>query len=114
MGVLLDQFRSASVVLSRLPDGRISARGALTDALRETLRSRKPELLAELAANDSDETELRQLVTFVSQGWPAGEPEEALAAALADPVDALTCFRHLAQEKRERLADEARFGDDNV
>lgn len=59
------------------------------------------------------EAELRQLVAYVSEDWLPGEPEEALAAALADPVDALICFRHLAQERREQLADEAMFGGDH-
>lgn len=100
MGALLDQFRSAGVVLSRLPDGRIHARGVLTDALRDNLRSRKPELLAELAANDGshEEAELRQLVDLVSADWPPDERAEALTAALADLESALTCFRALAAD----------------
>lgn len=48
-------------------------------------------------ATPEQEAELRDLVARVSADWPAGEPEAALAAALADPVAALECYRYLAQ-----------------
>lgn len=47
-------------------------------------------------ATPTQYAELHKLVTLVTAGWPAGEPEEALAAALADPVAALECYKHLA------------------
>ena len=38
--------------MTALPSGRIEARGALTEAVRATIREHKSAILAELAAND--------------------------------------------------------------
>ncbi|MCC6197758.1 MAG: hypothetical protein IT518_25185 [Burkholderiales bacterium] len=132
--------------------GRIALRahGTLTDAVRQSIRERKPAILAELAANDGatpagewyhvtrdggtvevafcspqslaeararypgcavepieprpasvatpeQERELRALLAVVAADWP--DRDEALAVALRDPADALTCFRYLAADK---------------
>jgi hypothetical protein len=47
-----------------------------------------------------DASEIRKLVNLVAADWPQHERAEALAVALADPVDALTCWRALADEHR--------------
>ena len=44
--------------------------------------------------------ELRELVGIVAADWRADERAEAMAAALADPADALTCFRAIVVERR--------------
>lgn len=45
--------------------------------------------------------ELRALVALVAASWPEAERAEALAVALTDPADALTCWRALAQDHRD-------------
>lgn len=111
MGALLDHFRASGVALAALPGDRLQATGALTDAIRATIREHKAAILAELAANDAAEgatreqaTELRELVGIVAAHWPNDERTEALAAALADPDAALVCFRALAAECRGATA----------
>jgi hypothetical protein len=52
------------------------------------------------------EAELRKLVSIVAADWP--DRDEALAVALADPVNALTCFRALARDQLR--ADQAQSG----
>jgi hypothetical protein len=47
-------------------------------------------------ASPEEETELRALVALVTAAWPDDERADALAVALIDPVDALTCWRALA------------------
>lgn len=42
---------------------------------------------------------LRELVAIVAADWPADERADALAAALADPEAALTCYRALVAER---------------
>jgi hypothetical protein len=49
-------------------------------------------------ATPDQEADLRELVGFVAADWP--DREEALAVALADPADALICFRALAHDMR--------------
>jgi hypothetical protein len=57
----LAQLTAAGVELEARPDGKLRATGYLTDALRALIRAHKPELLAELAANDEvDEGVLRR------------------------------------------------------
>ncbi len=56
---------------------------------------------AAVSATGGD-AELRALVTMVAENWP--DREEALAVALADPADALMCFRHLAEKMGLRRA----------
>ena len=48
----LAQLTSAGVKIEALPDGRLRASGNLTDTTRALIRAHKPEILAELAAND--------------------------------------------------------------
>lgn len=112
MGALLDHFRASGVALAALPGDRLQATGALTDAIRATIREHKAAILAELAANDAAEgatreqaTELRELVGIVAADWPDDERAEAIAAALADPDAALVCFRALAAERGRATAD---------
>ena len=47
-------------------------------------------------ATPSEAAELRELVSLVAADWPEAERAEALAAALADPEEALACWRALA------------------
>ncbi len=70
----------------------------LTDELKQTIKQSKPEILCAL----HQEKELRRLVRLVSDyhNFTEDSYEEALENALADPVNALTCFTALA-----RLAD---------
>jgi hypothetical protein len=48
-------------------------------------------------ATPAEETELRTLIKSVADrdGWEAADREEAVAVALADPADALACWRAL-------------------
>jgi hypothetical protein len=106
VGALLERFRASGVALAALPDGRLQATGALTDSVRATIREHKAAILAELAANDpapiatsAQTDELRRLLAIVAADWPADEKADALAAALADADNALTCFRALVAER---------------
>lgn len=47
---------------------------------------------------------LRALVARVAASWPEAERAEALAVALADPADALTCWRALAMDRADAPA----------
>jgi len=112
VGALLDHLRASGVALTALPGDRLQASGAITDAIRATIREHKAAILAELAVNDAAEcatreqaTELRELVGIVAADWPDDERAEALAAALADPEAALVCFRALAAEREGATAD---------
>ncbi|MHB1091534.1 hypothetical protein [Thiobacillus sp.] len=69
----------------------------LTDHLRTLIRDNKPDVLVAL---ESESAELTSLVRLHGEryGFAEAEHAEALAAALADPVDALTCFRAMAAE----------------
>ncbi|MCC7042068.1 MAG: hypothetical protein IT516_17315 [Burkholderiales bacterium] len=122
MGTLLEHFRATGVTFEARAGGTLRAIGTLTDVARAIIREQKVAILAELAANDAapvlvlaaasppnteasrpiatreQEAELRELVARVSAGWPNNEPTEALAAALADPVAALECYRYLAAD----------------
>jgi hypothetical protein len=52
-------------------------------------------------------------VAIVAADWPAHEQAEALAVALANPADALTCFRALMAERAD-APPPARKGDDRM
>lgn len=67
----------------------------LTDDLRTLIRDNKPGILDAL---ESESAELTRLVRLCGEQYDFTEAEhaEALAAALADPIDALTCFRGMA------------------
>lgn len=80
----------------------------LTDELRTLIRVHKPEILAALeqavrALEDARQAtaELTRLVQVCGDryGFTEAEHREALTVALADPVDALACFRSIAAEK---------------
>ncbi len=68
----------------------------LTDELKQTIKQSKPEILCAL----HQEKELRRLVRLVSDyhNFTEDSYEEALENALADPVNALTCFTSLARQ----------------
>jgi len=68
----------------------------LTDELKQTIKQSKAEILCAL----HQEAELRRLVRLVSDhhGFSLGDYEEAMTNALADPVNALTCFADLAHK----------------
>ena len=51
MGALLDQYTEAGLRVEAGADGKLRVTGQLTDALRASIRTNKPALLAELAAN---------------------------------------------------------------
>lgn len=67
----------------------------LTDDLRTLIRNNKPGVLDAL---ESESAELTRLVRLCGERYDFTEAEhaEALAIALADPSDALTCFRGMA------------------
>lgn len=74
----------------------ISPADNLPPELVQQLRQSKPEILCALHR----EEELKHLVRLVStqNGFSQEDYEEALTAALADPLNALTCFAALAHE----------------
>jgi hypothetical protein len=53
MGALLDRFLAVEITFEPTGDGNLRALGPLTDELRSIIRTNKPAILAELAANDS-------------------------------------------------------------
>lgn len=70
----------------------------LTDDLRTLIRTNKPGVLNAL---ESETAELTRLVRVCGERYDFTEAEhaEALAIALADPIDTLTCFRGMAKEQ---------------
>jgi hypothetical protein len=112
MGAVVDRFAASGVCFDLLPGDRLLAHGVLTDELRVAIRARKADILAELSAatdravsearqhiaTPEQASELRALVARVANDWPEAERAEPLAVALADPADALTCFRMLEAE----------------
>lgn len=70
----------------------------LTDDLRTLIRNNKAVVLDAL---ELEATELTRLVRVCGERYDFTEAEhaEALAIALADPIDALTCFRGMAKEQ---------------
>ncbi len=68
----------------------------LTDELKQTIKQSKTEILCAL----HQEAELRRLVRLVSDyhNYTEDNYEEALENAIADPVNALTCFTSLARQ----------------
>ncbi len=91
----------------------------LTDDLRTLIRVNK---LCVLAALESESAELTRLVLLCGERYQFTEAEhvEALEVALADPVDALTCFRAMAAKVWETqhcgnavLENNDRTGDNN-
>lgn len=70
----------------------------LLDIARAALAEAAPSPTAATVTTPAQAAELRALVARVAASWPEAERAEALAVALADPADALTCFRALAAE----------------
>ncbi len=68
----------------------------LTDELKQTIKQSKAEILCAL----HQEEELKRLVRLVADfhGFSQEDHEEAMTNALADPVNALTCFADLAHK----------------
>ena len=52
MGALLDKLAANGVQMEMAESGKLRASGNLTDMTRALIRTHKPEILAELAAND--------------------------------------------------------------
>ena len=104
MGALLDQFAVAGIRFERGEVGNLRAVGTLTDELRTAIRTHKPTILAELAANDEgtaspgQRQELRELIAIILARDSESERTEALAVACADPDAALTSFRALVAD----------------
>ena len=104
MGALVDQFAAAGVRFERGEVGNLRALGALTDELRTAIRTHKPAIVAELAANDAgtanpgQRQELRELIAIILARDTEAERTETLAVACADPHAALTSFRILVAE----------------
>ena len=119
MGVMLAKLSASGITVAALPDGRLRVTGALTDALRASIRDHKATIMAELGAREPaapgvasalikrEETadELRELVGIVSADWPDDERADVMAAALADPEAALVCFRALVAERGGALVN---------
>ncbi len=68
----------------------------LTDELKQTIKQSKAEILCAL----HQEEELKRLVRLVADfhGFSQEDHEEAMTNALADPINALTCFADLAHK----------------
>ena len=77
---------------------QISPATGLTDELKQTIKQSKAEILCAL----HQENELIRLVRLVSDHNDFTEEsyEEAMVYALADPVNALTCFTSLARQAK--------------
>ncbi len=95
---VLHLIRESGLILTAHGDRLIvTPSDRLTDDLRTLIRDNKPCLLAAL---ESESAELIRLVRLCGERYDLTEAEhaEALAAALADPVNALTCFRAMEWE----------------
>jgi hypothetical protein len=107
MGTLLDQFATAGVRFERGDVGNLRALGTLTDQLRTAIRSHKPAILAELAANAAgtasagQRQELRELIAIILARDTEAERAETLPVACADPLAALTSFRALVADLQD-------------
>jgi len=107
MGALLDQFAAAGVRFERGEVGHLRALGTLSDELRTAIRTHKPAILAELAANDAGTAspgqwqELRELIVIILARDTEAERVETLAVACTDPDAALTSFRDLAADLQD-------------
>lgn len=65
--------------------------------------------------NTQQTDELRELVAIIAVDWTDDERADALAAALADPADALTCYRALVHFAHiTRTPAPAREADDGM
>ena len=95
---VLNLIRASGLALTADGDRLIvTPSDRLTDDLRTLIRNNKPGVLDAL---ESEVAELTRLVGVCGERYDftAAEHTEALAAALADPVDALTCFRTMTEE----------------
>ena len=93
---VLTQLRASGLSVTA-DDGRLIVRPVerITDETRATIREYRPLIMAGL---NSERAELTRLVRQCGDAYAFTEQEhaEALAAALTDPVDALTCFSSMA------------------
>ena len=107
MGALLDELAAHGVRVEPSGDGNVRAHGPLTDNLRTAIRTHKPAILAELAANDAgtaspgQRQELRELIAIILARDTKAERTETLAVACADPDAALTSFRALVADLQD-------------
>jgi hypothetical protein len=90
------------VKLAICSDGtaNISGDAAMIAHWAPILRAHKPAIVTAL----HKAAELRALVAAVYSGETDADRADALAAALADPDDALTCYRSIVAETRATIA----------
>lgn len=72
--------------------------------LLDIARAAVAEVAPSPPATPAQTAELRALVALVAESWPEAERAEALAVALADPEDALKCWRALAEDHADATA----------
>ena len=98
MGALLDQIAAQGVTIEAAGDGKVRARGPLTDELRATIREHKAVLLAELAANepaiDPDVERRRNRALSILEDRP--EQRIAVVAEPGDPARIVVAIREVA------------------
>ncbi|HQU50456.1 MAG TPA: hypothetical protein PLM09_15260 [Casimicrobiaceae bacterium] len=80
----------------------LSAATAATAATPEGSPTGPSAATAASAATPDQAAELRALLAIIAADWPDDEQRDALAAALADPQSALTCFRLLVAEREAK------------
>ena len=107
MGALLDQFAAEGVTIEPAGNGNVRVRGALTDALRATIRENKAAILAELAANepviDPDVERRRAKARAILAEQP--ERHVAVVAEAGDPAHVAVAIRGVAVGEVEIAAD---------
>lgn len=107
---ILEKSAADGVILSLSASGTLKANGDQEKVNKwlPVIRDHKPALIALLAgnsmkagraANFAEAEELRQLVAAIYQDDTEADRTEALHFALADPGDALTCYRAIALER---------------
>lgn len=102
---IINQTSADGVILSLSASGTLKANGdqKQVDKWLSVIRDHKPALIALLSstpakrtANPDETEELRQLVAAIYQNDTEADRTEALYFALADPDDALICYRAIA------------------
>jgi hypothetical protein len=106
--MILNQSAADGVILSLSASGTLKANGdkKQVDKWLPVIRDHKPALVALLSnppskrtANFAEAEELRLLVTAIYQNDTEADRQEALHFALADPDDALSCYRAIALQR---------------
>jgi hypothetical protein len=108
--MILNQSAADGVILSLSASGTLKANGdkKQVDKWLPVIRDHKPALVALLSANRqttgrtanfAEAEELRHLIAAIYQNDTEADRQEALHFALADPDDALTCYRAIALER---------------